>query len=88
MYSRAALIEEKWEEEQARYDHVSERYHREREEARQEAIEYEWYCYYMKQVQDAGYGDDDEAYEAAWRRTIEYSNSGAVDDIIYESKRN
>ena len=28
---------------------------------------------YMQVVYDAGYGDDDRAYEANWKRTIEYA---------------
>jgi hypothetical protein len=77
--------QEMLEEQQARYDHISERFHREREEYRQESLEYEWYCHYMQQVHDAGYGDDSDAFEASWNRTIQYGMSGAVDNLIYES---
>ena len=30
----------------------------------------------------AGFGDDSEAYEASWRRTFEYAQSGAIDDLL------
>ena len=53
----------------ARYDDVRERYASEiayMNEADEE------YGDYMQKVYDAGYGDDDEAYEANWKRTIAY----------------
>ena len=85
MYSRALLIEEAWDRAIARYDDVRERYHREIEDMRRESeIEEEYYEYIWK-VKEAGYGDDSDAYEANWHRTIQYGLSGAVDDIIYES---
>ena len=33
-------------------------------------------------VYEAGFGDDSEAYEASWRRTFEYAQSGAIDDLL------
>lgn len=85
MYSRALLIEEAWDRDIARYDDVRERYHREIEDMRRESEIEEEYHEYMWRVKEAGYGDDDDAYEANWRRTIQYGLSGAADDIIYES---
>jgi hypothetical protein len=85
MYSRALLIEEAWDREIARYDDVRERYHREIEDMRRESETDNDYYEYMWKVKEAGFGDDDEAYEANWLRTIQYGLSGAVDDIIYES---
>ena len=85
MYSRALLVEEAWDRDIARYDDVRERYHRELEDLRHDAcIENEYYEYLWK-VKEAGYGEDDDAYEANWRRTIQYGLSGAADDTIYES---
>jgi uncharacterized protein YeaO (DUF488 family) len=33
----------------------------------------ERYASEIQKVYDAGYGDDDQAYEADWKRTIEYA---------------
>ena len=85
MHSRALLIDEIWDNEMARYDAVRERYHREIEDMRRESETDNDYYEYMWKVKEAGFGDDDEAYEANWLRTIQYGLSGAVDDIIYES---
>jgi len=57
----------------AQYDDVRERYASEIQDMRNyEESEREHYEY-MQKVYDAGYGDDDQAYEADWKRTIEYA---------------
>jgi len=59
----------------AQYDDIRERYASEiadmraYEESEREHYEYMW------RVQEAGFGDDYEAYEANWARTIEYYES-------------
>ena len=56
----------------AQYDDVRERYHAERLDMEMyDASEREHYEY-MQKVYDAGFGDDEEAYEAYWKRTLDY----------------
>ena len=56
----------------AQYDDVRERYHAERLDMEMyDASEREHYEY-MQKVYDAGFGDDEQAYEAYWKRTLDY----------------
>ena len=56
----------------AQYDDVRERYASEIQDLRvYEESEREYYEY-MQKVYDAGFGDDEEAYEAYWKRTLDY----------------
>ena len=56
----------------AQYDDVRERYHAERLDMEMyDASEREHYEY-MQKVYDAGFGDDEEAYEAYWKTTLDY----------------
>ena len=49
----------------AQYDDIRERYASE--------IEYErWWYEYMQKVFEAGFGEDDDAYERDWSRTLDY----------------
>ena len=58
----------------AQYDDVRERYASEIQDMRDyEASEREHYEY-MQKVYDAGYGDDSDAYEADWKRTMDYAD--------------
>ena len=60
-----------WEDYFAKDDSIRERYASERLDLRMyEESEKEHYEY-MQKVQDAGFGDDDEAYEASWKRSLE-----------------
>ena len=55
----------------AQYDSVRERYASELKDMRiNDRIEAD-YHEYMQKVYDAGFGDDCEAYEAYWKRTLE-----------------
>ena len=57
----------------ARYDDVRERYASEIQDMRNyEASEREHHEY-MQKVYDAGHGDDSDAYEADWKRTMEHA---------------
>ena len=56
----------------AQYDDIRERYSAEIEDMRLEGLIDHEHSEYMQKVYDAGFGDDDEAYEASWKRTIEY----------------
>ena len=72
MYSSTQQVDDMWDDYFAAGDAVRERYACQIEDARREAlIEQEMQEYYSK-VWDAGFGTDDEAYEAYWKRTIEY----------------
>ena len=58
----------------AQYDDVRERYASEIQDMRNyEESEREHYEY-MQKVYDAGYGDDDQAYEADWKRSMDYAD--------------
>ena len=62
----------------AQYDDIRERYAseiqdmRDYEESEREHYEYLW------RVQEAGFGDDYEAYEAEWQRTLNYYENQGV----------
>ena len=66
----------------AQYDDIRERYACQIEDARREAVMWEEEQEYMTKVWNAGFGTDHEAYEASWKRTLEYAQSGAVDDLL------
>ena len=56
----------------AQYDDVRERYASELKDLQiYEESERDYYEY-MQKVHDAGFGDDEEAYEAYWKRTLDY----------------
>ena len=56
----------------AQYDDVRERYSAEIEDMRLEGLRDDDHNNYMQTVYDAGFGDDDEAYEVSWKRAIDY----------------
>jgi len=56
----------------ARYDDVRERYASEIRDLEIDNLMTNEHNEYMQKVYDAGYGDDDRAYEANWKRTIAY----------------
>jgi len=57
----------------ARYDDVRERYASEIRDLEIDNLITADHYEYMQKVYDAGYGDDSDAYEADWKRTIEYA---------------
>ena len=62
----------------AQYDDVRERYASEIQDMRAyEESEREHYEY-MQKVHDAGFGEDDEAYEAEWKRTLNYYENQGI----------
>lgn len=71
MFSRAQQLEVE-EEFYAKQDAIRERYACQIEDARQESLIWAEEQEYMTKVWEAGYGTDYEAYEACWKRTIEY----------------
>ena len=56
----------------AQYDDIRERYSAEIADMKDWAAIDDEHCEYMQKVYDAGFGDDDRAYEASWKRTEEY----------------
>ena len=56
----------------AKYDDVRERYSAEIADMKHWAEADEEHEKYMQKVYEAGFGDDQDAYEASWKRTIEY----------------
>ena len=57
----------------SQYDDVSERYYQEAQDMRDESLMSDEYQEYMQKVYDAGFGEDWQAYEASWKRTLEYA---------------
>jgi hypothetical protein len=74
--------EEAWDNYFAGSDSIRERYAAEIEDMKQDALASDAWYEYLHQVESAGFGDDTVAYEASWRRTFAYANSGAVDDLL------
>ena len=58
----------------ARYDDVRERYASEIRDLQMFAESEQEHYEYMQKVYDAGYGDDSDAYESYWKRTMEYAD--------------
>ena len=56
----------------AQYDDVRERYASEVEQLRQYEESERWWYEYMSRVFEAGFGEDADAYEDAWRRSLQY----------------
>ena len=56
----------------AQYDDVRERYASEIQDMRNYEESEREHDEYMQKVYDAGFGDDDRAYEASWKRTEAY----------------
>ena len=56
----------------AQYDDIRERYASEIRDLEIDNRMTAWHNEYMQKVYDAGYGDDDQAYEASWKRTEAY----------------
>jgi hypothetical protein len=59
----------------SRQDAIRERYACQIEDARREVLIWQEEQEYMTKVWEAGYGTDYEAYEAAWKRTLQYYES-------------
>jgi hypothetical protein len=72
----------------AQYDDVRERYASELEDLKADSLAYEEEMRYCQLIVDAGFpatleGMDE--YEAAWKRAVEYADSGAVDDLFKDN---
>mgnify|MGYP004416777661 FL=1 len=69
----------------AQYDDVRERYASELQDLKADSLAYEEEMRYRQTIIDAGYpgtleGMDE--YEASWKRTFAYAQSGAIDDLL------
>lgn len=71
MFTRARQLEAE-EEFYAGQDAIRERYACQIEDARREALIEQEHQDYMNKVWLAGYGDDQDEYEAYWTRTLKY----------------
>lgn len=56
----------------SRYDDMRERYAAELQDLRADDMMRQWYEEYMSKVWNAGFGTDDDAYEAYWSRALKY----------------
>lgn len=74
MFSRAQQLEAE-EDFFSRQDAIRERYACQIEDARREMLIHQEEQEYMTKVWDAGFGTDYEAYEACWKRTLQYYES-------------
>ena len=72
MFDEQERMNEMWDDYFAKDDAIRERYWREAEDMRNESLMSDEYQEYMQKVYEAGYGEDWEAYEAYWKRTLEY----------------
>jgi hypothetical protein len=63
---------EAWDDYYAKQDDIRERYHRETQDIKNEALIEQEHTEYMTRVWDAGYGTDTDAYEAYWSRVFDY----------------
>jgi hypothetical protein len=72
MYTTTQHLEDRWDDYFAKSDSNSERYANEIRDLRTyEESEREYYEY-MYKVQEAGFGDDCDSYEASWLRAMNY----------------
>ena len=72
MFDEQERMNEMWDDYFAKDDAIRERYHREAEDMRNESLMSDEHQEYMQKVYDAGFGEDWEAYEAMWKRPLEY----------------
>tara|TARA_R110002074_G_C12404579_1_gene654447 strand:- start:302 stop:556 length:255 start_codon:yes stop_codon:yes gene_type:complete len=75
--------EEAWDDYFASSDAIRERYASEIKDLEVFAKSEEEYYEYLWKVQEAGFGTDCEAYEANWKRTIEYYEERQENDRVY-----
>jgi glutathionyl-hydroquinone reductase len=78
MFDEQERMNEMWDDYFAKGDDIRERYHREAEDMRNESLMSNEYQEYMQRVYDAGFGEDEEAYEADWKRTLNYYENQGV----------
>jgi len=78
MFDEQERMNEMWDDYFAKDDAIRERYWREAEDMRNESLMSDEYQEYMQRVYDAGFGENAEAYEADWKRTLNYYENQGV----------
>jgi glutathionyl-hydroquinone reductase len=73
MFDEQERMNEMWDDYFAKDDAIRERYWREAEDMRNESLMSNEYQDYLQKVYEAGFGEDVDAYEASWKRTLEYA---------------
>lgn len=73
MYTSTQQVDDRWEEYFSKSDSQRERFSAELLDIKMDDLQQQWYNEYMTKVWDAGFGTDDDAYEAYWKRLNEYS---------------
>ena len=72
MYSSTQQIDDFLDDMFSKQDDIRERYHREMQDIKNEGLIEQEHHEYMNKVHAAGYGDDQDAYEAYWKRVFDY----------------
>lgn len=75
MYSSTQQVDDRWDDYFAASDATRERYASELADIKADNHMRQWHEEYMTKVWDAGHGTDEDAYEAAWVRTIKYGET-------------
>jgi glutathionyl-hydroquinone reductase len=78
MFDEQERMNEMWDDYFAKDDAIRERYHREAEDMRNESLMSDEHQEYLQKVYDAGFGEDVEAYEESWKRTLNYYENQGV----------
>ena len=73
MYTSTQQVDDRWEEYFSKSDSQRERFSAELLDIKMDDLQQQCYSEYMTKVWDAGFGTDDDAYEAYWKRLNEYS---------------
>ena len=72
MYSSTQQTDDLMEDMFSKQDDIRERYYREMEDIKNYELSEQEHHEYMNKVWAMGYGDDVDAYEAYWTRTLQY----------------
>lgn len=73
MYTSTQQVDDRWEEYFSKSDSQRERFSAELLDVKMDDLQQQWYDEYMTKVWSAGFGTDEDAYEAYWKRLNEYS---------------
>jgi glutathionyl-hydroquinone reductase len=73
MYTSTQQVDDRWEEYFSKSDSQRERFSAELLDIKMDDLQQQWYDEYMTKVWSAGFGTDEDAYEAYWKRLNEYS---------------
>jgi hypothetical protein len=73
MFDEQERMNEMWDDYFAKDDAIRERYWQEAQDMRNESLMSDEHQEYLQKVYDAGFGEDWQAYEASWKRSLEYA---------------